>query len=65
VLELSTEARLAMLVIEIAPGGSAVVTVTATGPAPAEAQTVFAVACWVGETASLSAWRVAFVTASR
>jgi hypothetical protein len=44
-LELSSEARLAMVVTEVAPGGKAVVTEVATGPAPAEAQTVFAVAC--------------------
>jgi len=63
-LELSNDALFAIVAIALAPAGMEAVTVTAAGP-PTPAQTASAVACCAGETATRSACRVEFVTASR
>ena len=64
-LELSSAAWLATVMMAPLAGGIAETTVTATGPLPVSAQMLFAVLCWYEETAIRRAWRTELVTASR
>src|SRR5450759_2306191 len=64
-LELSSAAWLAMVVMALPDGGIADTTVTATGPPPVPAHTLLAVFCWYDDTAMRRACRTALVTASR
>ena len=64
-LELSSAAWLAIVMMAPPDGGIADTTVTATGPLPVPAQMLFAVVCWYEDTAMRRAWRTELVTASR
>src|SRR6266849_3269985 len=64
-LELSSAAWLAIVVMAPPAGGIADTTVTATGPLPVPAHMLFAVACWYEDTAMRRACRTELVTASR
>src|SRR5712692_398700 len=63
--ELSSAAWLAMVTMGPPDGGMGELTVTANGPLPVAAQTLSAVECWSGETATRSACRTELPTASR
>ena len=64
-LELSSAAWLAIVTTCPPDGGTAEVTVIATGPPLVLAHTALAVVCWYEDTAMRSDWRTELVTASR
>src|SRR5260370_19694334 len=61
-LELSSAAWLAIVAMAPPEGGIADTTVTATGPLPLPAQTLFALVCCYDATAMSRTWRHALVT---